>query len=92
MPIVGTCFLRSNSDTSRSSSVIHLFGRLAPSAVLMQQFEAGEAPVLVCSDAMARGMDLRCVDYVVSYDAPAFIKTYIHRYEDCVNTFSLWAW
>jgi hypothetical protein len=43
------------------------------------QFEQGEATVLVCSDAMARGMDLRVVDCVVSYDAPPFVKTYIHR-------------
>ena len=35
--------------------------------------------VLVCSDAMARGMDLPSVDLVVNYDAPSHIKTYVHR-------------
>ena len=34
---------------------------------------------LVCSDAMARGMDLDNVKYVISYDNPPYIKTYIHR-------------
>ena len=34
---------------------------------------------LVCSDAMARGMDVDNVKYVISYDKPPYIKTYIHR-------------
>ena len=34
---------------------------------------------IVCSDAMARGMDLEDVEAVINYDAPSFIKTYIHR-------------
>lgn len=34
---------------------------------------------LVCSDAMARGMDLDNVKYVISYDNPPYIKTYVHR-------------
>ena len=34
---------------------------------------------LICSDAMARGMDIENVHYVVSYDFPPFLKTYIHR-------------
>ena len=35
--------------------------------------------VLVCSDGMARGMDLPSVRVVVNYDVPSFAKTYIHR-------------
>lgn len=34
---------------------------------------------LICSDAMARGMDIDDVQYVISYDPPPYIKTYIHR-------------
>ena len=34
---------------------------------------------VICSDAMARGMDIENVKYVISYDPPPFIKTYIHR-------------
>lgn len=34
---------------------------------------------IVSSDALARGMDIPGVKYVVSYDAPMYIKTYIHR-------------
>ncbi len=34
---------------------------------------------LICSDVMARGMDLPSVDLVVNYDATPFLRTYIHR-------------
>jgi hypothetical protein len=30
---------------------------------------------------MARGVDLSNVETVISYDAPAYPKTYIHRFE-----------
>lgn len=34
---------------------------------------------LVCSDAMARGIDVPNVSDVILYDTPSLIKTYIHR-------------
>lgn len=34
---------------------------------------------LICSDALARGIDVPNIDCVISYDAPKFIKNYIHR-------------
>ena len=33
----------------------------------------------MCSDAMARGMDVEGVEGVVSYQPPARFKTYLHR-------------
>lgn len=34
---------------------------------------------VVCSDALARGIDIPDVDIVISYDPPRHITTYIHR-------------
>lgn len=34
--------------------------------------------VIVCSDAMSRGMDVE-VEVVINYDAPVYAKTYVHR-------------
>ncbi|KAH8370948.1 hypothetical protein KR093_005607, partial [Drosophila rubida] len=45
----------------------------------MTQFVRGQINGLICSDALARGIDVPNVDIVVSYDAPRHIKTYIHR-------------
>jgi len=33
----------------------------------------------VCSDAMTRGMDVEGVHNVINYDAPVYVKTYVHR-------------
>lgn len=46
----------------------------------LARFRAGASPrALVATDALARGIDIGHVDYVVSYDCPAFVKTYVHR-------------
>jgi ATP-dependent RNA helicase DDX51/DBP6 len=46
---------------------------------ILRDFRQGSIQLLICSDAMARGMDIDNVSYVISYDAPKFVKTYIHR-------------
>lgn len=48
------------------------------SAVLMK-FQMAKINGLICSDALARGIDIQGVDIVISYEAPRHIKTYIHR-------------
>jgi ATP-dependent RNA helicase DDX51/DBP6 len=34
---------------------------------------------LVCSDLIARGMDLPHVEHVISYDVPVDMRKYVHR-------------
>lgn len=34
---------------------------------------------LICTDAIARGMDVDNVKYVMSYDATPNVNTYVHR-------------
>ncbi|CAH8594503.1 unnamed protein product [Heterobilharzia americana] len=46
---------------------------------ILNSFSNGMCQILVCTDAMARGMDIEDVECVVSYDVPPSIKTYIHR-------------
>ncbi len=46
---------------------------------VLNKFVSDRLDVLVCTDALARGIDIGHVDYVLSYDCPPFIKTYIHR-------------
>lgn len=45
----------------------------------LMAFAGGQINGLVCSDALARGIDVANVEIVLSYDAPRHIKTYIHR-------------
>jgi len=45
----------------------------------LEDFRSGTANVLVCSDAMARGIDLAGVNLVISYDVAPAMKSYVHR-------------
>lgn len=46
---------------------------------VVNKFSSGEVDLMVCTDSMARGIDIDDIDFVVSYDCPKFVKTYIHR-------------
>ncbi|XP_018568466.1 probable ATP-dependent RNA helicase Dbp73D [Anoplophora glabripennis] len=46
---------------------------------LIEKFSNGEIDLLVCTDTLARGIDLPHVQCVISYSAPKHLKTYIHR-------------
>ena len=43
------------------------------------EFRKGSCNVLVCSDAITRGIDIQGVGTVINYDAPVYAKTYVHR-------------
>ncbi|KAF4532062.1 hypothetical protein B566_EDAN016134 [Ephemera danica] len=57
------------------SAGLHLQERDA----ILTKFAKGELDVIVSSDALARGIDIPCVDCVVSYDAPQLTQQYVHR-------------
>ena len=42
---------------------------------MLNQLEAGNLQLVVCSDALARGIDVNDLDGVISYDAPTHLKT-----------------
>lgn len=46
---------------------------------IIRRARTGAVRVIVCSDGMARGMDLDGVGLVVNYDVPSQAKTYVHR-------------
>jgi len=46
---------------------------------ILKKFKQGEIQLLICSDLIARGIDLESVDTVISYDVPLYMKKYIHR-------------
>lgn len=46
---------------------------------VLQNFQTAKINGLICSDALARGIDIKGVDIVISYEAPRHVKTYIHR-------------
>ncbi|XP_022320877.2 ATP-dependent RNA helicase DDX51-like [Crassostrea virginica] len=84
------CFTNSVESTHRLYHLIRLYGNISAAEItaklqasrrkkVLSKFQNGSIDVLICSDAMARGMDIDNVQYVISYDPPPYIKTYIHR-------------
>jgi ATP-dependent RNA helicase DDX51/DBP6 len=62
-------------------TAVEYSGRLPPEERRnnLNKFRDGSASILVCSDAMTRGMDVEGVEVVINYDAPVYVKTYVHR-------------
>uniref|UniRef100_A0A8C6YHX4 RNA helicase n=1 Tax=Naja naja TaxID=35670 RepID=A0A8C6YHX4_NAJNA len=62
--------------------VAEFSSKLSPSKrkATLKEFEQGKIQLLISTDATARGIDFGGVKCVISYDAPQFIRTYIHRY------------
>ncbi|XP_037046506.1 probable ATP-dependent RNA helicase Dbp73D [Bradysia coprophila] len=46
---------------------------------VLEKFKVSKVNGLICSDSLARGIDIEGVDIVISYNVPRHIKTYIHR-------------
>uniref|UniRef100_A0AAY4DLR4 ATP-dependent RNA helicase n=1 Tax=Denticeps clupeoides TaxID=299321 RepID=A0AAY4DLR4_9TELE len=84
------CFTNSREATHRLYLLVKLFGgvnvaefssKLSPSErkKTLKDFEQRKIQLLISTDAAARGIDVNGVKFVLNYDAPQFIRTYIHR-------------
>lgn len=84
------CFTNSREAAHRLVLLLQLFGgvqalefssRLSPGERkrTLKEFEQGKIQLLVSTDAAARGIDIKAVKCVINYDAPQFVRTYIHR-------------
>lgn len=81
-------FVKSNESAHRLALILSQLGHSTAELSseikekrkkILNQLSSGKISVLVCSDALARGIDLDTLDGVICYDAPPFMKTYIHR-------------
>uniref|UniRef100_A0A1A7XPE1 ATP-dependent RNA helicase n=1 Tax=Iconisemion striatum TaxID=60296 RepID=A0A1A7XPE1_9TELE len=84
------CFTNSRETAHRLYLLVKLFGgvqaaefssRLSPGErkKTLKDFEQGKIQLLISTDAAARGIDINGVKCVVNYDAPQYIRTYVHR-------------
>lgn len=58
------------------SSSLHQSKRIE----IVNRFKRGKIDMIVCSDVMARGLDIDDIETVINYDTPSNIKNYVHRY------------
>lgn len=85
------CFTKSVASTQRLTKLLAVMrpelkvaafhGTLSDTdrSRLLEEFATERIQVLVGSDAMARGLDLKSVRCVINYDMPMFAATYVHR-------------
>lgn len=84
------CFTASKEDAHRLSLVLKEMGNIRAEefsaklsiterARVLRKFASGKLDILVCSNVLARGLDVANVRHVICYDPPKFIKTYVHR-------------
>ncbi|XP_040015808.2 ATP-dependent RNA helicase DDX51 isoform X1 [Gasterosteus aculeatus] len=84
------CFTNSKETAHRLHLLVQFYGgiraaefssRLSPTErkKTLKEFEQGKIQLLISTDAAARGIDINGVKCVVNYDAPQYIRTYIHR-------------
>ena len=45
----------------------------------LKDFKSGKAQILVASDVASRGIDIQNLPYVINYDFPGNLETYVHR-------------
>merc|ERR1711957_588494 len=46
---------------------------------VLNEFKGGKSPILVATDVVSRGLDVKDIKYVINYDFPGSIEDYIHR-------------
>ncbi|KAF6080918.1 DEAD-box helicase 51 [Phyllostomus discolor] len=84
------CFTNSRENAHRLFLLVQAFGGVAVAEfssrcgpgwrrTVLKQFEQGKIQLLISTDATARGIDVQGVQLVVNYDAPQYLRTYVHR-------------
>lgn len=66
-------------SAKRRKHVLELVGQATNNQRKEKWQKEGRFLLIVCSDVLARGMDIFDVDAVINYDAPIHINTYLHR-------------
>ena len=46
---------------------------------VVNEFKIGRAPIMIATDVASRGLDVKEIAYVINYDMPSDIESYIHR-------------
>ncbi|OMJ22888.1 ATP-dependent RNA helicase dbp6 [Smittium culicis] len=74
-------FFEKIAENENKLSVSEYSSDLTPAqrSSVFKKFTNGSISVLVCSDMVARGVDIENVDTVINYDVPISINQYIHR-------------
>ena len=59
--------------------VYSIHGKMKRKNDVITKFKSVESGVLICTDVLARGMDIPEVHWVIQYDPPTSAATFVHR-------------
>ncbi|KAK2576291.1 hypothetical protein KPH14_005657 [Odynerus spinipes] len=63
-----------------STQIFALHGKMKKKRYkIFDEFRSVEAGILICTDVMARGIDISEVDWVLQYDPPSTASNFVHR-------------
>lgn len=63
-----------------SINVLALHGKMKDKRYkVFDQFRHAQSGILICTDVMARGIDISEVEWVLQYDAPSTASSFVHR-------------
>jgi len=46
---------------------------------VVNEFKNGKAPIMIATDVASRGLDVKEIAFVINYDMPSDIESYVHR-------------
>ena len=72
---VATALQRSGLEVAAISSDLDQNAR----EEALQDFRSGKTPVVVATDVLSRGIDIKGIDVVINYDVPPDPEDYVHR-------------
>ena len=61
------------------SKVFGLHGKMKNGHRVFENFKKEEFGILLCTDVMARGVDIPLVHWVVQFDPPSNAESFVHR-------------
>eukprot|EP01133_Synstelium_polycarpum_P004210 gene4210-4905_t len=70
---------RSMGNSGYRAQGIHGDKTQAERDFALQQFKSGSIQILIATDVASRGLDVKDIKYVINYDFPNTIESYIHR-------------
>lgn len=67
------------NEAGFSAETIHSDKRQGHRRRALENFRKGRTDILVATDVLARGIDVKDVDHVINYDLPDMPEDYVHR-------------
>jgi ATP-dependent RNA helicase RhlE len=67
------------SQAGYSVDALHSDRSQSERTATMERFRSGRMQILVATDIVARGIDVKNISHVVNYDVPRFPEDYVHR-------------